>query len=118
MNHEMTVKRVDTYLEAKGVRCPYCGSTSIDGGSIDYELGGIYQQMGCGDCDGEWVDGYTLDRVADANHDFIRETAADRAARRLALFEVWLMTERRTPTFSGYDKRYFELQESLAKFNL
>lgn len=49
------------YAERGGLNCPYCGSDNISGGSFDTYLGGVSQDVACGDCDRSWTDDYTLE---------------------------------------------------------
>lgn len=48
------------YLEQGGVRCPYCDSDNITGGSFDTEFGEVYQKIWCEECHKEWTDLYKL----------------------------------------------------------
>lgn len=48
------------YVQTGGVRCPYCRSTNVEGQSIDVDAGEATQEMGCNDCNAEWVDCYKL----------------------------------------------------------
>jgi len=50
----------DTYIKAKGLRCPFCESESIEGGFIQVEAGEAFQDMSCSQCEGKWQDVYRL----------------------------------------------------------
>jgi hypothetical protein len=53
----------DKYLKTKGVRCPYCDSSDIEGGSKDTQDDAVFQSITCGSCNREWTDEYTLTGV-------------------------------------------------------
>ena len=55
--------KINKYVKAGGGYCPYCGSEEYEGGSLDFEGGGIYQNVRCLKCDSDWVDSYTLTNV-------------------------------------------------------
>lgn len=40
--------------------CPVCGSTAIEGGSVDFETNGVYQSCICADCGSGFVFGYEI----------------------------------------------------------
>ena len=44
-------------------RCPFCGSSQIEGSSIDVDAGNAHQEMSCTNCDSEWWDAYKLDSI-------------------------------------------------------
>lgn len=48
------------YRECKGLNCPYCRSTEIEGGSVTVENGQAFQDISCNECDEEWTDSYDL----------------------------------------------------------
>ena len=50
----------ETYIKAKGLRCPFCGAESIEGGFIQVEAGEAFQDMSCSQCQGKWQDVYRL----------------------------------------------------------
>ena len=56
-------KAKQQYLEAKGVNCPFCGSSQIEGASVEINAGSAYQPIGCLECDKRWKDVYTLQDV-------------------------------------------------------
>jgi DNA-binding XRE family transcriptional regulator len=39
--------------------CPVCGSIAIEGDSIDCDGETCEQEMGCSDCEAQWLDTYT-----------------------------------------------------------
>lgn len=51
------------YVEESGGYCPHCKTSNINGGSMDYEHGAIYQKMLCNECGEDWVDAYHLTNV-------------------------------------------------------
>jgi transposase-like protein len=48
------------YVQEKGLQCPYCRSTDIEGSEVVIDEGKAYQKVGCNDCDKEWTDTYVL----------------------------------------------------------
>jgi transposase-like protein len=61
----MQVKQAKKYLEQRGRSCPLCGSSDIEGGSMDFESGEISQRISCHECNDRWTDVYKLAAVAD-----------------------------------------------------
>lgn len=49
-----------TYIKRKGLSCPFCGSSSIQGDFIEVEEGKAFQRMGCTECEKQWQDVYEL----------------------------------------------------------
>ena len=60
---KLTQEKIDKYVKNGGGFCPYCGSEQYEGGSLDFESGGIYQQIVCNDCGKDWIDCYSLTSV-------------------------------------------------------
>ena len=50
----------ETYVKAKGQRCPACDSTDIEAGSFDVEGAQCVQEVWCLACNAEWRDVYEL----------------------------------------------------------
>lgn len=50
----------DEYANQGGNCCPYCGSGDLDGGPVEIDAGIAAQKVGCGECDKEWTDTYSL----------------------------------------------------------
>jgi transposase-like protein len=48
------------YLIDRKDRCPYCGSSDLDGGDFRYEESTIMQRINCTDCKKSWQDVYKL----------------------------------------------------------
>lgn len=48
------------YVEAKGMHCPFCNASDIEGGSIDIDAGYATQDVSCHDCQRAWTDRYQL----------------------------------------------------------
>ena len=48
------------HIKGKGLSCPFCGSSSIQGGFIEIEKGKALQGMGCTECEAHWQDVYEL----------------------------------------------------------
>ncbi len=68
-----------THIKGKGLSCPFCGSSSIQGGFIEIEAGKAFQRMGCTECEAEWQDVYELiDMILDINICPIQEVTHDR----------------------------------------
>ena len=61
-------KRKKEYLEKQGVKCLFCGSTYLQGGSITMDAGLVEQRVGCGDCNSSWYDIYTLYDVEEVDN--------------------------------------------------
>ncbi len=57
-------KKAKQYIKNGGDRCPHCGSTSIEGGHFEVNHAGAWQEIGCNECDREWMDIYTLTSVS------------------------------------------------------
>lgn len=53
------------YLASGGTICPKCGTTAIEGYSIEAGSGGASQKMGCLSCECTWTDTYTLTNVTE-----------------------------------------------------
>lgn len=60
----LTAKQKKKYL-ADSSKCPYCGSSSIEGSNEDDEGDDKFQNISCDDCGREWVDIYKLAEVDD-----------------------------------------------------
>ena len=61
----MDAEQRQAYLESEGVRCPYCGSTNLEGegsSSANY-YDGYEQIINCKKCGKSWKDIYTLTDV-------------------------------------------------------
>lgn len=56
----MTPEQREKYIAQGGVRCPYCGSEDLDGGSVQIDRGTASQDITCLDCGKEWEDTYVL----------------------------------------------------------
>jgi len=50
------------YLGASN-QCPFCHSTEIEGGEMEFDLATISQRVACGECRARWWDVYTLTDV-------------------------------------------------------
>ena len=55
---DMTTEMVAAYITNEGQNCPFCNEPSPTGESFD--VGGKYaaQEMGCENCNKEWIDGW------------------------------------------------------------
>ena len=56
----ITKKQTKKYVAEGGIKCPVCGFEEIEGGSIEVDSGGAYQEMSCPNCYEEWQDVYRL----------------------------------------------------------
>ena len=56
-------KDLKEYVERGGIRCPFCSSDQIEGGSFDYEGAQVWQKISCLSCGEEWTDVYELRRA-------------------------------------------------------
>lgn len=65
MAEVMTDQQRKEYLKNNGVKCPYCGSKDVEGGSIDVDSGRVSQDISCTTCGAEWMDHYTLTGVSE-----------------------------------------------------
>ena len=61
----MNKDRVTEYIRSGGVKCPYCGSEEIEGGSIEIDEGRAVQSITCLNCDKFWDDIYSLSGIHD-----------------------------------------------------
>ena len=76
------------YIEAGGVRCPFCASAEIEGQSVEIDAGHATQAMGCQVCDREWVDRYVLvDVTAHRTRRVIRRSCPQTSGVRRFAFE-------------------------------
>ena len=67
------------HIKGKGLSCPFCGSSSIQGGFIEIETGKAFQKMGCTACEAHWQDVYELiDMIPDINPYSIQEVTNER----------------------------------------
>ena len=55
----------EEYVAKKGLVCPHCGSTDIEGGHVVIDEGKAYQKVGCNECDKDWTDTYVLTGYAE-----------------------------------------------------
>lgn len=60
---QVTEQMVQDYVRKGGVRCLFCGSHDIEGGSYDYESPELGQKVRCLACGRSWIDVYVLSRV-------------------------------------------------------
>lgn len=58
------LERQHKYVEQGGTRCPCCGSDDISGNEWNADAGYATQEVGCNNCNAEWLDEYTLTGVA------------------------------------------------------
>ena len=57
--------KVKLYIERRGVACPFCESSNIEGRQFDVQAGTAQQPINCTGCGAEWNDVYTLDSISD-----------------------------------------------------
>lgn len=50
----------EDYVRFNSARCPFCFSENIEGTAFDTDGAGASQDCFCNDCEGEWLDIYTL----------------------------------------------------------
>ena len=53
------------YIKRGGNACYMCGSTNIEGGSVEIDSGMAKQSEWCNHCEHEWEDNYTLTSVTE-----------------------------------------------------
>ena len=51
---------VQEYLKEDGNRCPKCKSYDVEGGHVEMDSGGAWQNIHCSDCGARWIDIYHL----------------------------------------------------------
>jgi hypothetical protein len=51
------------YIKNKGVKCPFCKSSQIEGDDVDINTGIASQEMGCLECEAIWWDIYKLNTI-------------------------------------------------------
>jgi formate dehydrogenase maturation protein FdhE len=67
MSKKLTHQQKITYINASGVRCPYCRSEDILGTSpVQMGEGLVSQNVQCNACRNHWRDVYALNDVNDA----------------------------------------------------
>lgn len=65
---------------AKGAdACPFCGSESVEGDSIEVSVTEAYQECACGACEKEWRSVYHLAGYNDGNRDRVLPKHAELA---------------------------------------
>jgi DNA-directed RNA polymerase subunit RPC12/RpoP len=57
--------KVKPYTQRRGVACPFCASSNIEGRQFDVQAGTAWQPMNCTDCGREWNDVYRLDTISE-----------------------------------------------------
>lgn len=50
----------EEYARTGGVCCPVCGEHAIEGGPIEIDAGGAWQNITCTECESTWTDQYNL----------------------------------------------------------
>ena len=76
---KLTIEKVVKYMTGQmSAICPCCGSSRIEGHSLDQENDCVYQIIDCPDCGISWTDIYELIGVTTSDGDIIR---ADKAMR-------------------------------------
>lgn len=61
-----TQTKQSRYLSGGHGHCPNCLSDDIEGGSMTVSGNLAHQEVGCNECNAEWVDEYRLHRISDA----------------------------------------------------
>ena len=61
----LTAEQKQAYLAGGECKCPFCGSTSIEGGFVEIVAKGAWQRVRCDDCERAWNDIYKLVDVED-----------------------------------------------------
>lgn len=69
---KLTEAQKAAYL-ADSSKCPYCGSSDIEGGEVDCQGDNHYQDIQCNACDRTWTDTYSLIAVDDGDEDVAHE---------------------------------------------
>jgi len=58
---DLTPEDAKNYTERAYAKCPFCGDSRIEGGSISIEQNYAHQDVFCTECDAEWSDSYRLE---------------------------------------------------------
>ena len=58
----ISAEKKRSYLRDTG-KCPYCGSTSITGESVEIDGASASQEISCAECERRWRDVYRLAKV-------------------------------------------------------
>jgi transcription elongation factor Elf1 len=56
---ELSQEQREWYLN-HSANCPFCHSGQIEGGSVEIDAGGAWQEVSCVECGEQWVDIYKL----------------------------------------------------------
>ena len=74
----------EEYLSNDGNKCPFCGSESIDGGTIQTDSDIAWRYCSCDDCNSEWEDQYRMvgyntlnDKVKSHHEQLLNEVIED-----------------------------------------
>ena len=57
---KLTAKQKKDYIKGGQNGCPYCGSDDIEGGFVEIDSGGAWQEVYCHICHKEWSDIYKM----------------------------------------------------------
>ena len=81
-----TKEAKEKYIRTGGVRCLFCDSDQIEGGSFECEAGCVWQQIRCLACRQEWIDLHHLCDVQ--NPDWPAEPSGKKKGNRRAVTPI------------------------------
>jgi hypothetical protein len=62
---ELNLEKLElTYIDSRGLLCPFCETDRLEGGPITVSEGRAFQKVTC-ECGAEWTDGYELSGMHD-----------------------------------------------------
>jgi transposase-like protein len=59
----LTKEQKENYVKTGGVKCPYCDSYDIEGGSFECDASYVTQEVACNNCERHWTDEYTMTAI-------------------------------------------------------
>jgi hypothetical protein len=66
---ELSPEQKAAYVSGGGLKCPFCQSDNLEGGSLDVAGPVVRAEATCLDCDAEWIDVYTLSGIDEVSPD-------------------------------------------------
>jgi len=60
MVKKLTPEQKKAYIEGKSCHCPFCKSEDIEGGHMEVDGTGAWQEVECNSCGATWQDVYKL----------------------------------------------------------
>jgi len=81
--YELTEEQKEKYLRSPD-HCPVCQSDDIEGGFVEVDCGGAWQNIHCIECGARWADLYMLDAIVDVHVEVREGQDVERADERTA----------------------------------